>query len=487
MKTRSLLLLLIGLALAGGCQPLATQSSAELLPRATLFGAPDRASVQLSPDGEHISYLAPVDGVLNVWVAPRADLDRAKPITQDTGRGIRNYNWAMTSEHILFTQDTGGDENWRLYVVDIASGQQRDLTPFDNTQARIQQVSFKHPSEILVGINNRNPQLHDIYRVDLQTGERALVLENPGFAGFVVDDDFNVRYAFQLTPDGGAQVLARGEDGEFTPAFAIPAEDVLTTAPVMISPDGSTLYLTDSRGRDRSALIAWSTETGEQRVLAEDAKADVANVLFHPTERTPQIVSFEYLQEEWKALPGSSYGEDLEALQEELGDGEISIASRTQADDAWVVAHMSSDAPVRYYIWDRENDEARYLFPNRTALEGKTLAKMHPRVIRSRDGLELVSYLSLPPGQDGDGDGVPAAALPMVLLVHGGPWARDSFGYNSLHQLLANRGYAVLSVNFRGSPGADGASCSRSCHAPTVHRARAAPSAALRPEHRHHR
>ncbi len=454
MKTLLRLGLLAGLGLvtATGCQQaLERRGTADLIPRSTLFGAPDRAGVQISPDGSQISYLAPVDGVLNVWVAPRNDLAAARAITQDSQRGIRNYRWAMTSQHLLYVQDTGGDENWRLHSVEIASGKDLDLTPFENTQARIQEVSRHFPTEILVAVNDRSPQLHDLYRINVTNGERTKIYENPQFVGVITDEQYKVRFGFLLTPDGGAALMAINEAGEATPAIQIPTEDTMTTNPVGLSADGQTLYMTDSRGRDTSALVAWNVADGSTKVLAKNEKADVDDVLFDPMTRKPQAVSFDYLRSEWDFLQGAVLADFAELKT--LGDGEISIASRTLADDTWIVALTEADAPVKYYVWDREKEEAQFLFTNRTALEGVSLASLQPRVIESRDGLGLVSYLSLPVGTDDDGDGVPDEALPMVLVVHGGPWARDSYGYNNIHQLLANRGYAVLSVNFRGSTG----------------------------------
>ena len=423
----------------------------QIIPRKLLFGNPDKASPQLSPDGRFLSYLAPVDGVLNVWVGPADDPDAAEPVTTDKGRGIRFYGWAYTNNHIGYIQDRDGDENWRLYHVDLTTGETMDMTPLENVQARMQEVSPKYPGEALVLLNARNPQFHEIYRVNIYTGERELVQENDQFVDFVTDEDFNVRFAVRPTPDGGNELLSKGEDGGWEPFARIKMEDSIHTGPIGLDRAGRTLYMIDSRGRDTSALTAINLDTQEQTVIAEDARSDVSDTMLHPTEKTPQAAAFSHQRKEWRVLD-DSIADDLEFLGT-VADGEIEVTSRTLDDDFWVAAYLLDDGPVRYYRYDRVKKEARFLFSNREALEGLPLAKVHPVVIKSRDGLDLVSYYMLPLESDRERPGHPANPLPMALLVHGGPWARDNWGYNPVYQLLANRGYAVLSVNFRGSTG----------------------------------
>jgi dipeptidyl aminopeptidase/acylaminoacyl peptidase len=444
-KQPMVLALALSVAIAG-----AAVAEVPLLPRELLFGNPERAEITISPDGSRLAWRAPVDGVMNVWVAPAGDLAAAKPVTKDTSRGIRIYFWAYDSRHVLYLQDRGGDENWRVYAVDLASGAERDLTPFDKVQARIEQVSPRFPGEILISINDRDPQLHDVYRVNLTTGERTLVQKNEGYVGFAFDDDYRLHLAVRFTPDGGMEILKAAKEG-FAPFATVPPADSLTTNPIGFDKSGETLYLLDSRGRDTSALTKVALATGKGEVVFADPRADVANVLVHPTERTLQAVSSNYLREEWKVLD-PAIAADFEALGR-AAKGEFAIASRTLDDKVWIVSYLQDAGPVTYYRYDRPDRKATFLFTARPALEGKTLAPMHPRAIPARDGLELVSYLTLPPGSDDDLDGVPAAPVPMVLFVHGGPWARDDWGYHPYHQWLANRGYAVLAVNYRGSTG----------------------------------
>jgi len=438
-------LALVASVLAGCATP-----EPELISREVLFGNPDKSSVQVSPDGTKMSYRAPVDGVMNVWVGPADDPAVAEPVTHDTDRGIRIYFWAYTNEHILYLQDQAGDENWWVYSVNLNTGQTMDLTPLEGVQARIQAVSPKFPNEILVALNDRVPQLHDLYRVNMDTGQRTLVLENEGFLGFVIDDDFNLRFVYRLTPDGGLEYLSPTEEG-WEPFMQIPMEDLLTTSLLWFDEAGTILYMIDSRGRDTSALFALNLETGEQALIAEDPKADLSGVMVHPTDKNVQAVAFTYERKHWQILD-KSIVDDLAYLST-VADGDVEVTSRTLDDKYWMVAYVMDDGPVRYYRYDCEAQEAQFLFTHRKELEGLSLTSMYPVVTESRDGLNLVSYYTLPVGSDSDGDAHPDEPLPMVLYVHGGPWSRDGWGYNSIHQWLANRGYAVLSVNFRGSTG----------------------------------
>jgi len=437
--------------------PIAPRIDTSLIPRKTLFSNADRGYPFISHDGKRISFLAPVDGVQNVWVGPADDPSKAKPVTSEKKRGVQSYFWTYTNEHILYIQDNGGDENWHVFAVDLKTNTAADLTPIEGVAAQIMGVSSKIPGEVLIGLNDRDPKVYDVYRVDIKTGAKKLILKNEGnFADFVMDKDFNVRLAQRMMPDGSMELLdlaakpkEKGKEAE--PYLVVPFEDAETTSVAGFDASGKTLYLLDSRGRDKAGLFELDFATKKAKLLVEDTKADIQNLEAHPKTGKIQFAAAVYEKPVWKALD-KSIEPDLETLAK-LGDGEVFITSRSLDDKQWLVGLMPSDGPVKFFRYDHAKKKAHFLFTNRKSLEGLTLAKMSPVVIKARDGLELVSYLTLPKASDPDGDARPDKPLPMVLFVHGGPWARDSWGYNSMHQWLSNRGYAVLSVNFRGSTG----------------------------------
>jgi dipeptidyl aminopeptidase/acylaminoacyl peptidase len=432
--------------------PKSPPAAGGLIPRKVLFDNPDKAQPKISPDGKHLSFLAPVNGVMNVWVGPIDNPAEAKAITRDTKRGIRNHDWTFTNDRILYIQDANGDENWHIYSTPIDGGETKDLTPQKKVAARIEGVSHRFPDEIMIGLNDRDEHLHDVYRLNLKSGEKKLIEKNTmDFAAYLIDEDYQVRGAQKMEPDGGAALYQPDGKGGWTEYLRIPMSDTLTTSPVGFDKTGNVQYLIDSRGRDTGALATLDLKSKQETIIAEDSKCDAGSVMLHPTELTVQAVSFDYERTHWVFKDP-----EVEASFAELkkvADGEISVISRTLDDKQWIVAFVLDNGPVRYYHFDREAKKARFLFTNRKSLEGQPLQKMHPVVIKSRDGMDLVSYLTLPPGSDPQGTGRPSSPVPMVLLVHGGPWGRDSWGFSSLDQLLANRGYAVLSVNYRGSTG----------------------------------
>ena len=421
-----------------------------LLERSVLFGNPERAGGTVSPDGKWVAWLAPIDGVLNVWVAPSDDPSAARAVTADSGRGIRNLFFPFDGKHILYLQDLGGNEDFHLFAAPLAGGEARNLTPYPGARAGVQQMSRKFPGELLVTLNDRDARFFDVVHIDIDSGEMRRVQENNGFAGFIADEDFNVRLAIQPRPDGGNEVLKADGQGGFTPWLTIPADDALTTQPFLFDRQGR-LVMVDSRDRNTAALYLLDVESGERALVHEDPRADVSNAIIHPLTLEVQAAAVNYLRNEWTVLD-AALEKDLAYLRT-LGDGEISIASRSDDDKLWSVLLTRADASAKYYLYRRDAAKAHFWFDTRPALAGAQLAPMHTLELKSRDGLTLVSYLTLPVASDPEGSGRPQAAVPMVLLVHGGPWARDGYGYNGLHQWLANRGYAVLSVNFRGSTG----------------------------------
>jgi dipeptidyl aminopeptidase/acylaminoacyl peptidase len=421
-----------------------------LIPRDILFGNPDRITARISPDGKQLSFLAPLNGVMNVWVGPYSQPDKAMPVTNDTYRGIRSYGWAFTNQHIIYLQDKNGDENWRIYSVNLSDKEVKDLTPFSGVQAQIAASSYKFPHEIMVGLNKRDPEYHDIYRLNIESGNLTLILENKEFAGFNIDDDFRIRLASKTTPDGGTDLFKPMDDGWET-FMRIGKDDALTTGIVGMNKTNEVSYFADSRGRDTSALFALNLTTGEEKMIAEDPKADFDSFMLNPLEKDVEAVAFTYERKNWTVF-NKTIASDLDYLRN-LEKGDIEVVSRSLDDKAWIVAYIVDDGPLRYYYYDHNQKKAKFLFTDKEKLQGQRLSKMFPIIIKSRDGLNLVSYYTLPLGSGNDNDGKLDMPLPMVLDVHGGPWARDDWGYNPEHQWLANRGYVVLSINFRGSTG----------------------------------
>jgi len=443
-------LLAAGTAATAGPAP---QSGADtLIPRDKIFGNPSRAGGQISPDGRHVSWLAPVDGVMNVWVAPIGNLGAAKAVTKEAKRGLQNYFWAPDGAHIIYLQDAGGNENFRVHSVDIATLEDTALTKAgDKVRAQIQGVSKLRPDVVLIGLNDRNPQFFDLYEVNYKTGATKLVMENPGYGGWVTDNQLKPRFAFQQVPGGGSKYFRLGADGKWAEVLTVANEDFFTTAPIGFNRDGTTLYWVDSRGRDKAALIKMDAASLKTDVIAGSDKADIQGLLTDPETYEPIAYSVNYLKNEWTPLNAEAKG-DLDFLKSKL-PGEVSIVSSTDDGSKLIVAASAAEQPATAYIYDRKAKSVTKLYETRPDLSAYPLQPMWPVEIPTGDGKTLVSYLTLPPGADANKDGKADRPVPMVLFVHGGPWARDGYGYNSAHQWLANRGYAVLSVNFRGSTG----------------------------------
>jgi len=419
-----------------------------LIPRAQLFGNPTRAQAQLSPDGQWLSWLAPKDGVLNIWVAPVGDMDAARVISDDRKRGIRFHGWAPNGTHVLYFQDEGGDEDFHTFAIEVATRKMRNLTPIKGVQAQMHGFSLDFPDTIAVGLNERDKSWHDLFLIDIRSGKRELLFENKDqLSRIVLDRQFKPRLASKTRAKEGGRTRYRIDDGKLIEIGVVGHEDDLTTYTIGYTRDGSTLYTVSSIGRDKAALFATDTATGKERVLAEHPKADVGHVLSHPETGVIDAAGAVYLHLDWIPLE-EAMASDLKFLHGEL-PGEVGIADRTLDDKVWIVTASAAETPTTYHLYDRSKQALRELFSTRPELKSYRLAPMHGEVIRARDGLELPSYLTLPHGKRPR----PAAPLPMVLAVHGGPWARDAYGFDAEAQWLADRGFAVLSVNFRASTG----------------------------------
>lgn len=427
-----------------------SQHHSPLIPRKTFFDNPDRLCVRLSPDGTKIAYIAPYKDVMNIWVAPRDNPNEATAITKESTRGLMSFSWAYTNDKILYPKDQEGDENWHIHSVDITTHKDKDLTPYGAVAARISKLSPSFPTTVLLSINDRIPERHDTYKVDILTGERELVYENNEFVGFVFDDQYTLRFALRLLPDGSSQ-LDSYKEGKFTKFDHVPYEDVLGTGPLGFNKTGDKLYTLDSRGRDTTGLYLVDSETGQKELLAEHPKADISDTFTHPTTKEFEGWAATYLKKEWTFV-NETIKEEMNLLQENA-HGVVEILSRDQADQYWIFVDLQDAGPSDYYLYDRQTKSTTRLFSSQKSLEGLELSPVHPVVIKARDGLEMVSYYTLPRHCDPKAQGIAQHPVPLVLMVHGGPQARDSWGYNPVTQWLSNRGYAVLSVNYRGSTG----------------------------------
>ncbi len=423
-----------------------------LIARADLFGNPERTNLKISPDGQYLSWVAPVEGVLNLFVAPAAQPSAARALTHDQGRGIRQYFWTYRPGTLVYLRDTGGDEDFHAYAIDAQGGEARDLSPYPKTRAFISGVSHLKPDAVLIGMNDRAAEWHDLYRVDLASGKRTLVERNDdSISDYVTDAHQRVRLAIRTRPDGGSDVLAPDGHGGWIRSDDIPFEDSLTTQPGTYTTDGRTLYFVDSRQRDTSALYAIDSDSGKRRLVFEDPRVDVGATLVHPRTGVVQAVAIDYQREKWQVLD-PAIASDVARL-EAIGPGVVDVSSRTLDDRTWIVLYYAAENPGTYYRYQRDSGELTQLFDVRPALSDKPLVPMWPLEIQSRDGLTLVSYLTLPASADSDHDGVADHPVPLVLNPHGGPWSRNNYGYSGTAQWLANRGYAVLTVNYRGSTG----------------------------------
>jgi dipeptidyl aminopeptidase/acylaminoacyl peptidase len=419
-------------------------SQTELIPRSVLFGNPERSEPIISPDGMQLGYLAPVNGVLNVWIRTLGQNDD-RPVTNDTNRGIHTFGWQYDNRHILYAQDADGDENWRLYQTDIATKQTRNLTPFDKVQASIVAYEWDKPETLLVQINQRDESLFDVHRLDLTTGTLDMDTENPGdVAAWQSDNDLQVRAAQVMTADGSTIIRVRNDAKS-------PWRDLMQWGPdetfggvFGFTPDNRKLWVATSVDVNAARLLEVDLETGAQKVIAADPQFDVSGMEQEPkTNRLQaarfikQRVTYEFLDPAMKA--------DFDRLQQ-ASSGDIVRLSRTLDDTKWIVTYSRDNGSTCWYLYDRPAKTASLLFTARPDLEKYQLSKMEPIEYKARDGMTIYGYLTVPEGMKAD-------KLPMVLLVHGGPWHRDVWGYNPWAQWLSNRGYAVLQPNFRSSTG----------------------------------
>jgi dipeptidyl aminopeptidase/acylaminoacyl peptidase len=421
-----------------------SRSLPPLIPRTVIFGNPEMDAAQVSPDGKMIAYLAPAEGKLAVWVRTIGQGDD-RVVAQDAIRPISWAKWQGDGEHILYLQDSGGDENYHLFRVDLLGGEPQDLTPGSNLRALPLAIDFRFPNEGLVTLNARTRSLMDVHRLDFAAGSITLDTENPGdVLLWLADNELRVRAAVAQVAAGGFVIRVRERaDSEWKVLDEIAFRDGHPRL-VAFSPDNQFLYAITAKDASASRLVQYELCSGAVTTLFEDAEHDVERVYIEPGTRQIGAVAVLRARLVWTALSGS-LAVALKSFAE-LDEGDFSIVSGTESGEASILHCQGDTAPAKYYLYAPETRSASLLFHTQPNLLNYTLTAMKPITCSARDGLRLSGYLTLPVGLE-------PQALPTVLYVHGGPWHRDRWGFDPVVQWLANRGYAVLQVNFRGSTG----------------------------------
>jgi len=434
-----------------------TEAEPPLIDRELFFGNPEISGAQISPDGELVSFIQEYsNGVRNIWIKGRDEaFADARPLTADD-RPVPGYFWSADGRYVLYVQDKGGNEDFHIYAVDpraeLAEGADvppaRNLTPLDGVRATIYSVPERTPNQILIGLNDRDPRFHDVYRLDLTTGDRELLIQNTAQVAFWGSDlDGNVRLAYRQTADGGSEVLkvADGKLGEII--YSCNYRE--TCQPLRFHKDGKRVYFQSNKGDDVDLirLLLMDAETGKTELVEADpeGEVDLGGAVFD--EATEELMATVYVGDRQRVYPKTADAEAaLATLREKLPDGDLGLGSQTSDSEAWIV-YVSRDVdPGSAYLFDRAEGTVEKLYSSRPELPTEHLAEMRPVRYASRDGREIPAYLTLPRGKG-------EKNLPVVIMPHGGPWARDTWGYSSFAQFLANRGYAVLQPNFRGSAG----------------------------------
>lgn len=428
-----------------------------LLDRELFFGNPEIAGAQISPDGEHVSFIKEYEnGIRNVWIKTRDEaFEDARPLTADE-RPVPFYFWTQDGKYVLYVQDKDGNEDFHIYAVDPRAEPEegsdvppaRNLTPLEGVRAFIYAVPERTPNQILIGLNDRDARFHDVYRLDLTTGERELLIRNDTQVAFWVTDlEGNVRLAFRQTADGGSEIL-KVTDGELGDAvYTCNARE--TCQPIRFHRDGERVYLQSNKGDDIDLirLLLMDADSGETQLVEADPEGEVDFGGAAFDDATEELMATVYVGDRVRIYPKTEQAEAaLATLREQLPDGELNVSSQTSDSRLWVVSVSRDVDPGSVYLFDQEAGTTEKLYSSRPELPSEHLAEMRPVRYTARDGLEVPAYLTLPPGKG-------ETKLPVVVFPHGGPWYRDSWGYNSYAQFLANRGYAVLQPNFRGSTG----------------------------------
>ncbi|HYT75739.1 MAG TPA: alpha/beta fold hydrolase [Vicinamibacterales bacterium] len=453
-----LVALTLGAGSAGSVYTQTTSGTARgavppIIDRDLFFGDPEIAGAQISPDGEFIAFLKPFNGTRNIWVKRAAEpFDKARPITADTKRPISAYFWSRDAKYILYSQDAGGDENFNVYAVrpadTPAAGSSvptaRNLTEAKGSRAEIYLLPKSDPDAIYVGLNDRDKAWHDLYKVRISSGERTLLRTNTErVVGWQFDLTDRLRLATRVNDNGDTEVM-RVDDSGFTKIYACNVFETCGTS--RFAKDGR-VYMETNKGADLIRLTLFDPQTGKEDLVESDPqnRVDLGDLLF--SDSTDDLIATIYVDDKpryvWK---DKAFEADYNLLRQKLPGKEVLFASSTKDERLFIVSARSDVDPGTTYLFDRQTKSLTPQYRIREKLPRTSLSPMTPIRYASSDGLEIPAYLTLPKGY-------PSKGLPLIVLPHGGPWARDVWGYNSLAQFLANRGYAVLQPNFRGSTG----------------------------------
>ncbi|HEY6334078.1 MAG TPA: alpha/beta fold hydrolase [Blastocatellia bacterium] len=427
-----------------------------IIDRELLFGDPVISGAQISPDGQFIAFIKPLNGTRNIWVKrTAAPFDSAKPLTNDTKRPIPVYFWSRDGKFILYVQDKGGDENFNVYAVNPGdtpvAGQDvptsRNLTDLKGVRAFLYDAPKSNPDLLYVGINDRDPAWPDLYSIKISTGERALIRKNTDrITGWVFDQKGQLRLATRSADNGDTEVLRVDATG-MTKVYSCNVFE--SCSPLRFTKDGRQVYMDTNKGDDvdLSRLELFDPETGKESVAQSDPehRVDFGGAIF--SEATDELVGTSYIDEQTRVYwINKGYEGDYNFLKKQLPGKEVSFSSSTADEQVFLVTAHSDTEPGETYLFDRRTKKLTLQYRVREKLSRQDLASMKGVRYPSSDGLEIPAYLTLPKGME-------AKNLPVVIFPHGGPWARDVWGYNPFAQFLANRGYAVLMPNFRGSTG----------------------------------
>ena len=435
------------------CMPKISAQQPPIIDRELFFGDPAYSGAQISPDGKYISFRKQFNGVMNIWVKSiNQNFDEARPVTADSVRPVRGYFWSRDSKYILYVQDKGGDENFRVYAVDPkAPGDpvppSRDLTPLEKVRAEIVDVPKNTPDEILIGLNDRDPQLHDVYRVNLTTGERKLIRKNTdNIAGWQTDLNGNLKLGLRIDSEGGTEILKLLKDTVKTIYKANNEEEAY---PIRFTGDGDSFYMATNKGDgiDKVRLVLFDLKTGKTKLIDKDPEdeVDFTSAIF--SDLTNKLLATVYTGDKQRIYPkDKDFAAIYEKIKKVLPEGNYGVSSITADEKQWVISVSSDVDPGSVYLVNTVTGTAELLYHSRPELNSEFLSRVEPVTYEAGDGMKIHAYLTLPKG-------IGTKNLPVVMFIHGGPWARDVWGYDPIAQFLANRGYAVFQPNYRGSTG----------------------------------